>query len=189
MAFINGPIYPGPSEGLVWAFDPANPKCYGGGDNFTNFSPDSSNLVSIGMGSDEVANVSSGYLVLDGTDTRITGSVASLYNGDRSFSMWFKSPNWKDLPTDTIFAIGGYSVAQPSWNPINFVQIYNEDGNDQWNRIRMGGVFSGTTNLFTNYWGLYLLFKCRSNWKIKCNSNKTRYCRVLSRKCLFRISS
>jgi hypothetical protein len=150
MAFTNGPIYPGPRDGLVWAFDPANPKCYGGGDNFTNFSPDPSNLVAIGFGSTEVANTPDGYIALDGTDTQLSGSVAPLYNGDRTISTWFKSPNWKDLSIDTIFAIGGYSVAQPSWNPINYIQIHNSDGDDRWNRIRMGGAHSGTTDLWTN---------------------------------------
>ena len=151
MATQDGPKYPGPQDGLIWCWDPQNPECWDGGlTSFTNFSPESDNIVGIGLGGSDFDNAFDGYIPLDGTDTRITGSLSSVYNADRSYSVWFKSPNWKDLPTDTIFAIGGYSVAQPSWNPINFVQIYNEDGNDHWNRIRMGGAHSGTTNLFTN---------------------------------------
>jgi hypothetical protein len=151
MAQTYGPKYPGPSDGLVFCWDPKNRECWNGGlTDFNNNAPEPRTVLGIGLGASDVNNAPDGYIPLDGTDTRITGSVAPLYNGDRTISTWFRSPDWKNLATDTVFAIGGYSVAQPSWNPINYIQIYNNDGDDQWNRIRIGGAHSGTTNLWTN---------------------------------------
>ena len=152
MATQDGPKYPGPQDGLIWCWDPQNPECWDGGlTSFTNFAPESDNIVGIGLAGSDLDKSFDGYIPLEGTDTRITGSVvSSLYNNDRTISTWFRSPNWKDLSVDTIFAIGGYSVAQPSWKPINLIQIRNGDGDDTWNRIRIAGAFSGTPDIFRN---------------------------------------
>ena len=151
MATQDGPKYPGPQDGLIWCWDPQNPECWDGGlTSFTNFAPESDNIVGIGLAGSDLDKSFDGYIPLDGTDTRITGSLSSVYNADRSYSVWFKSPNWKDLDADTIFAIGGYSLAQPSWKPIAGFQIYNFDGDDYWNRLRLFYPAAGSTNIWTN---------------------------------------
>lgn len=151
MATQDGPQYPGPQDGLVFCFDPKNQKCWSGGDIFTSFSPNSQTLWETGMASDEVANALDGYVAMDGTDTRITGSLPTLYNGDRAFSTWFKSPNWKDITFDYILTLGGFNVAQPSWKPLNYIQIGNNNGDDRWNIIRLGYAHSSNAEtVWTN---------------------------------------
>ena len=88
MATQDGPKYPGPQDGLIWCWDPQNPECWDGGlTSFTNFAPESDNIVGIGLAGSDLDKSFDGYIPLDGTDTRITGSVvSSLYNNDRTLS-------------------------------------------------------------------------------------------------------
>ena len=70
MGVIGGAIYPAIREGLVFCFDPPNPKCWDGGTTYTD-SVNGITATFTNMGpTDYTANARTikGYVYLDGTD-------------------------------------------------------------------------------------------------------------------------
>jgi hypothetical protein len=103
MSGISGPEYPGPRDGLVFCFDPKNPRCIPvvGGNTTTVY-----NMVDNAPGVTSFANneiptewsgiyTPEGYILYDGTDDDIDfGDICSFeYNNPFSVNIWI-SPDW-----------------------------------------------------------------------------------------------
>ena len=171
MASTDGPKYPGIKEGLVYAFDPKNQKCWKGGTTSISDLVSETTGTPTAFDSDEFdgALTTEGYLTYDGTDdyiiTTMDGTSSSRFgSGDnKELTISF----WVNLD-DTSAQKGMFQWANVTKSPspmvliisvTNLIKFYVNNGY----RNLSGGISAGTWYNFTlthaasdNTWRSYL---------------------------------